>query len=89
MLKSLLQNWLTQILGPISGDSVSVGLDGGGGRTVMYDKLPDNVYDRVQDPLPPNIAPWHADYLKRKEYEKIMEAQRSLYFSEQIIKIPL
>lgn len=55
----------------------------------MYDKLPDNAYDRVQDPLPPNIAPWQVDSLKRKEYEKIMEAQRSLYFPKQIIKIPL
>lgn len=34
--------------------------------------------DGVQDTAPQNTAPWHIDYNKGKEFEKIAEAGRSL-----------
>lgn len=34
--------------------------------------------DRIQDMLPQNIAPWHFEYLKLKEFAKTVAAGRSL-----------
>lgn len=36
------------------------------------------VDDGVGGPPPPNMAPWHIEYFKLKEFEKIAEAGRSL-----------
>ena len=27
-------------------------------------------YDEIQDPMPPNMGPWHSEYFKVKESEK-------------------
>lgn len=37
------------------------------------------VDDGVGGPPPPNMAPWHIEYFKLKEFEKIAEAGRSLW----------
>lgn len=36
----------------------------------MYHKKLQVAFDRVQDVIPPNGAPRHAEYLKRKGFEK-------------------
>lgn len=34
-------------------------------------------YDEIQDPMPPNMGPWHSEYFKLKEFENC-KAERSL-----------
>lgn len=36
-------------------------------------------WDGVQDMLPPNMVPWHIDYLKLKGFKKMAEERTSLW----------